>query len=100
VYWCRQRMASCIFDGMSVWAQARPRGLHNMTLSYFQGKQRLPRYSFKTILSKTVFSEPSVYKYSLSANMLTLLQVASAGASARIYTLGFPQDNTRALFFW
>ena len=31
---------------------------------------------------------------------LTLLQVASAGASARIYSLGFPQDKSRALFFW
>ncbi|KAL0020885.1 hypothetical protein WJX77_006881 [Trebouxia sp. C0004] len=30
----------------------------------------------------------------------TFTKVASAGASARIYTLGFPQDKTRALFFW
>ncbi|DBA85473.1 TPA: hypothetical protein ACH3X2_000421 [Trebouxia sp. C0005] len=30
----------------------------------------------------------------------TFTKVASAGASARIYTLDFPQDKTRALFFW
>lgn len=30
----------------------------------------------------------------------TFTKVASAGASARIYSLGFPQDKSRALFFW
>ena len=34
------------------------------------------------------------------AETLTTLQVANAGASSRIYTLSFPQDKGRTLFFW
>ncbi len=36
----------------------------------------------------------------VSASLLTFVQVGNAGPSSRIYTLSFPSDTTRTLFFW
>lgn len=88
---CRQMMAFFAFGGLNALVQPKSKVTRRLTTSFSLVKRNSARFECLPMQSDVEGSE---------SNFKTLLQVASAGAGSRIYTLAFAADKDRSLFLW